>query len=59
MRVVSVVMLLLGVAASASAQAWDQFTFPEDGFKVDFPGQPTVTDTTYTSEYGEIGRAHV
>ena len=53
MRVVmAVVVSLLGLAASASAQAWDQFIFPEDGFKVDFPGKPTVTDTTYTSEYG-------
>ena len=49
---VAVVVALLGLTAQASAQAWDQFTFPEDGFKVDFPGKPTLTETTYTSEYG-------
>ena len=33
-------------------QEWIDFVSSEDGFKVNFPSKPTVTTTTYTSEYG-------
>jgi hypothetical protein len=39
-------------AASASAQEWEQYVSTQDGFKVDFPGQPKITETTWKSEYG-------
>ena len=38
--------------APAFAQDWDQFTFKDDGFKVDFPGPPKISETTFKSEYG-------
>jgi hypothetical protein len=38
-------------AGSASAQEWEQYVSTRDGFKVDFPGQPKVTETTWKSEY--------
>ena len=44
--------LVLSVSGSAFAQDWDLYTNKEDGFKVDFPGQPKVTETTFKSEYG-------
>ena len=31
----------------------------QDGFKVDFPGQPKVTETTWKSEYNYMLPAHV
>ena len=40
--------------APAFAQDWDQFTFKDDGFKVDFPGTPKVTDTTWKSQMDYI-----
>ena len=46
------VTVVLFVSAPASAQEWTEFVSREDGFRVDFPGQPKVQDTTYTSEYG-------
>ena len=39
-------------AASVPAQEWIDFVSREDGFKVNFPAAPMVTETTYTSEYG-------
>jgi hypothetical protein len=41
----------IGLAAPAAAQEWDTFESVQDGFKVLFPGKPTVTDTTWISEY--------
>lgn len=45
--VVSVMMVMAGTAA---AQEWEELVFKEDGFKVAFPGQPKVTDTTWKSQ---------
>jgi hypothetical protein len=36
----------------AFAQEWTEFISREDGFRVDFPEQPKITQTTYKSEYG-------
>ena len=53
MRVVTFVLAsILSLSASAFAQDWAEYINRDDGFRVDFPGQPTVTQTTYTSEYG-------
>ena len=40
------------LSSSAFAQDWTEYINKEDGFRVDFPGQPTVTTTTFKSEYG-------
>jgi len=44
--------LTLSCATIASAQGWTEYINRDDGFRVDFPGRPTVTQTTYKSEYG-------
>ena len=54
-----VFVLVLSMAGSAVAQDWDQFTNTQDGFKLDFPGAPKVTQTTWKSEYGFMLPAHV
>ena len=46
------VILLLSFSAPASAQEWIDFVSKEDRFTANFPGQPTVTQTTYMSQYG-------
>ena len=43
---------LVLLSSSAFAQDWTEYINKEDGFRVDFPGQPTVTTTTFKSEYG-------
>jgi len=55
MRVTAIIVaLVLSVAATASAQEWEEFVSKEDGFKVDFPGTPKVTDTTWKSQMDYI-----
>ena len=41
---------MLLVVGTAAAQEWEEFVSKEDGFKVDFPGTPKVTDTTWKSQ---------
>jgi len=50
MRMTLIVVALLLMAAPAPAQEWDLYTSIRDGFKVNFPGQPTITDSTWTSQ---------
>jgi hypothetical protein len=52
-------MLVLTLAASAFAQDWDEFFSKEERFSVNFPGQPAVTDTTWTSQFGAVLPARV
>lgn len=42
-------VLLLG--GPASAQEWIEYANRDDGFSVNFPGEPKVEQTTYMSEY--------
>jgi hypothetical protein len=44
--------LLASLASPALAQEWTEFISRDDGFRVNFPGAPAVTTTTFTSEYG-------
>ena len=51
MRVTAFVFaLVLSMAGSAAAQEWDLYTNIQDGFKVNFPGQPKIAETTWTSQ---------
>ena len=43
---------VLSLSASASGQDWAEYVNRDDGFRVDFPGPPTITATTFKSEYG-------
>jgi hypothetical protein len=59
MRFATVVLAsMLFLPSAASAQEWNEYINKEDGFRVGFPGQPTVTNTTYKSEYGADLPAH-
>ena len=40
------------LSSSALAQEYSEYINREDGFRVTFPGQPTVSTTTFKSEYG-------
>jgi hypothetical protein len=61
MRVVAIaITLVLSIAGSAAAQEWEEFVSKEDGFKVDFPGKPKITDVTWKSQLDYIlpGKAY-
>lgn len=50
---ISVLAVTLTLApASGFAQEWTEFVSARDGFRVNFPGAPTVQDTTHLSEFG-------
>ncbi len=59
MSLAAVALFLALEAASAQAQAWSQYLAFEDLFSVDFPGEPTVRESTYTTELGIILPARV
>src|SRR5262245_3160992 len=50
MRSLAVVIVLLAGATSAFAQEWDEFVALQDGFRINFPGKPQVTEGTWTSQ---------
>jgi len=53
MRLGMMVAVMLWLAVSpAAAQDWEEFVSREDGFSINFPGKPTVTNTTYKSQFG-------
>ena len=43
---------LLSIAAPGEAQEWTEYASQGDRFTCNFPGQPTVTETTWVSEFG-------
>ncbi len=51
--------LLLLIAGPAAGQEWDQYTNVQDGFKVNFPGQPKIAETTWTSQLNYVLPARV
>jgi len=54
MRLIVVVSTacILSSTVLASAQEWTDFVSKEDGFRVNFPGTPRVSESSYASEYG-------
>ena len=44
--------LFLSVAGPAFAQEWIEFKSVDDRFTANFPSQPTITQTTWTSQFG-------
>jgi hypothetical protein len=51
--------LMLALASNAVAQDWDEFFSKEERFSVNFPGTPSMTETTWTSQFGAILPARV
>ena len=43
---------LLAIAAPGLAQEWIEYASLDDRFTCNFPGQPTVTEATWISEFG-------
>jgi len=46
--------LLLGLSVPAHAQDWVEYINRDEGFTVNFPGQPQVREITWPSEYGMV-----
>lgn len=52
-------VLVLALSSQAFAQEWEEFFSREERFTCNFPGKPTVTETTWTSQFGAILPARV
>lgn len=48
----AVTAFVICLSAPATAQEWIEFASIEDRFACNFPGQPTVSQTTYASQFG-------
>ncbi len=60
MRLRAVVFgLLILIPRAALAQEWDEFTSLQDGFRMNFPGKPTITETKWTSQLNYVLPARV
>jgi hypothetical protein len=53
----AVVLVLAGPAFAQ--EEWDVFASREDGFSVNFPGQPKVEETTWTTQYRYTAPARI
>jgi hypothetical protein len=47
-----VTALLLTIPHLAGAQEWTLYTSTQDGFKIDFPGAPKISEATWKTEQG-------
>jgi hypothetical protein len=52
MKTVLTLALFALLVSPALAQEWQQFTYPDQGFSVSFPGQPQIRDSTITLAAG-------
>ena len=59
MRTIVLVFAMLSVSGPVAAQQWTEYVNTQDGFKVNFPGQPTVTETTWQSQLDYVLPARV
>ena len=58
-KTASVFALILAVALPAAAQNWEEYVNTGDGFKINFPGRPKVTETTWTTQLDYVLPARV
>ena len=54
-----VIALLVLLPRAALAQEWDEYTSLQDGFRLNFPGTPTITETKWTSQLNYVLPARV
>jgi hypothetical protein len=60
MRVAATVFaFLLSTSGPATAQDWEEFISSQDGFSINFPGKPRITETTWQSQLDYVLPARV
>jgi hypothetical protein len=59
MRQIAFILALLAASAPVRAQSWKEYRDPAYSFGVSFPGDPTITTTTYQAADGRPVEARV
>jgi hypothetical protein len=59
MRMIAFVLAAAAVSGTATAQNWQEYSYPEYAFTVAFPANPQVETTTYQAANGRSVPAHV
>jgi hypothetical protein len=52
MKCVIAAVIVASLSTAGFAQEWTEFASREDGFSTNFPGAPTITTSTYRSQFG-------
>lgn len=52
LRCVALIFAMVLLAGTATAQGWREYTYPDLGFSLHFPGDPKIEDTTYMTTSG-------
>jgi hypothetical protein len=55
----AVVAAVLIISAPSAAQDWTEYQNIPDGFKINFPGQPTISESKWTTEFGYVLPARI
>ena len=50
----SVLALMLAMTGLAAAQEYSDYISIKDGFKITFPAEPKISETTWTSQYSFV-----
>ena len=59
MRMIAFVLAAAAVSGTATAQNWQEYSYPEYAFTVAFPANPQVETTTYQAADGRLVEARV
>ena len=51
--------LVVALSTAVFAQEWEEFLSPDERFTCNFPGKPTITETTWTSQFGAVLPARI
>ncbi|MEA2825380.1 MAG: hypothetical protein QOF03_1862 [Alphaproteobacteria bacterium] len=52
LRSVALIFAMVLLAGTATAQGWREYTYPDLGFSLHFPGDPKIEDATYMTASG-------
>jgi hypothetical protein len=52
LRCLALIFAMVLLAGTATAQSWREYTYPDLGFSLHFPGDPKIEDTTYMTASG-------
>jgi hypothetical protein len=59
MRLITIIVAMIAATASANAQGWREYQYPNEGFTAAFPAEPKVETTSYRAAGGRVVDARV